>query len=287
MSSGISTFIEKLVDKDVNNLSKKLSNTQIELQRLQKEVNTEEETYKQNADINTYPGYTYYTSEVERLRGLINNKVQNVNSITTSFRTKREAQIETLRHTIAKMQRQIETIEQEIIEYEERSNDMNSTIESNHSKQIEMYLEKLTNIREKVGIPTSLSYRRKKTRIEELQKEENELRYKLNVASDIITKEMKEKHRRELEYAIQQERKAEQEEKNKAMEIYYQKKAEEEERDRRRWEAKGLETQTANIIIPEPEPIFDQTTREGRNAYKSWLIRQNKPTKENSEQSIE
>jgi hypothetical protein len=254
--------------KDAESTMARLSVTENELNRLIKEVTTEETTYSQNVDINTYPGYSYYDSEVKRLRSLIINKQQGVESVTKAYRAKRESQIETLRLNIAKMEKQIETLQNEITNYVESSGTMTNTIECNHSQQIEVYLSKMQKIRDVIGIPTSLPYRRKKTRIEELQKLAEEQRQAHMIASNYSIAKNKHEYMMRARIERQKEEEKERIEKDKALAAWERQQEAQREADRQKWASKGLETETAENF--EPEPVFDLSTSEGRNAEKAY-----------------
>ena len=263
--------------KDAETAMNRLSISESELRKLIKETTTEEETFKTNTDINTYPGYSYYDSEITRLRSLITKKQLGVDSVTKAHTAKRESQIELLKHNIAKMEKQIETLEEEIKSYRDSSESMTNTIEDNHKQQIEVYLEKMQKIRDVIGKPTSLTYRRKKTRIEELEKIIDKQREDFDIANAYTM--AKSKHdaiiRMNKERAKEEEK--ERIEKARALEAWERTRTAEIEADTLRWATKGLETETAQIYEPEPE--FDLTTSVGRNAQKMYNAKK-KPSKE-------
>ena len=242
--------------------------SQKELEKLIKETTTEETTHSQNADINSYPGYSYYDSEVKRLRGLITSKQLGVESVVKAYKSKRESQIETLKHSIIKMSLQIKTLEEEITNYETSCQSTASTIEDNHSRQIQVYIGKMEKIREVIGIPTSLAYRRKKTRIEELNALILEQTDEFNRANVYETAKLKKKRIQLLEAERVKEEEKERKEKATLLEAWERDQAAAREVKRQRWAAKGLETETATNFEPEPE--FDLATPAGRNAKKVY-----------------
>jgi hypothetical protein len=66
----------------------------------------------------------------------------------------------------------------------------------------------------------------------------------------------------------QKEEERERIQRDKDMALLLQAKQAEAERDRQKWASKGLETDTAENF--EPEPVFDLSTSEGRNAEKAY-----------------
>jgi len=145
---------------------------------------------------------------------------------------------------------------------------MNNTIEYNHSQQIEMYLGKMQKIREVIGIPTSLSYRRKKTRIEELTKLAEEYREAHIIACNYTSAKLQHQHMLRLKEERDKEEQKERKAHAEALAVWERQQEANREADRQRWASKGLETETANTF--DPEPIFDLSTPDGRNAEKAY-----------------
>ena len=74
--------------------------------------------------------------------------------------------------------------------------------------------------------------------------------------------------KRKIMLERQKEEEKERIEKEKALAAWERQQEAQREADRQRWASKGLETETAETF--EPEPVFDLSTPDGRNAEKAY-----------------
>jgi len=251
----------------------RLKASQDEMQRLIKETTTEEETFKANNTLEDHPGYKYYKRELEVMDIRAEKKKQQIELNHKSFKERKEAEIKKLEQQIEEIRRQIDI--------HAETNDSKVDIADERISSIRQdYVNKLLEIQASIGRPTSLMYRRKKTRIEELEKLIEKQRIDYLIACDYKQEKTKAEFIKRAQEIHEKEEEKERKEKAAALAAWERQQEAAREADRQRWAAKGLETETANVFDPEPE--FDLTTPAGRNAKKMYDRKKGeaKPVKE-------
>jgi hypothetical protein len=148
-----------------------------EILKLETEITTEETTCRENSDLIHHPRYNTLKRELEDIRVTLSVKQGAVDNNFGMYKSKRVVMIEAIREKSkreiealeAKARREIDALENEINNYQTSSDNMNDTIDKNLSAKKDSIYSKMKEIEDTIGIPTSLPYRRKKVRVEELK----------------------------------------------------------------------------------------------------------------------
>ena len=239
----------------------RLKASQNEMERLIKETTTEEETFKANNSLQDHAGYKYYKKELEIMDARAEKKRQQIELNHKSFKERKEAEIKKLEQQIEELRRQIEI--------HAETNESKVDIADERLSSIRQdYVNKILEIQATIGRPTSLMYRRKKTRIEELEKLIEKQREDFVIACEYKKEKNKAEYIRQAQERQEKEDEKERKAKAEALAAWERQQEATREADRQRWATKGLETETADVFNPDPE--FDLTTPAGRNAKKMY-----------------
>jgi len=212
-----------------------------EIAKLETETTTEEATCRANSDLTHHSRYNGLKRDLEDIRATLATKQTAVDKNFEMYKSKRLTMIEAIK---IKAEREIAMLENEIANYQTSSSNMNEVIDNNLSAKKDSIYSKMKEIEDTIGIPTSLPYRRKKVRIEELKAELVKARaysHEMSIEGD----KARERKRREIrEQAERDVKRAEEDERRRYIleaTIINAKNAEAEEKSRQRRIKLGFE----------------------------------------------